>query len=194
MNSIYFITAFLLSFPSLLAQELVIEEGVGVGPLQLGQSFEEVVHILGFNGDLKTYDDYVAEELFFEDPENSLECAIGFDYYVKYEHLLKLPVSYIYFKDNVITQIKVSSFPEYYFALASDTQTKQGLSFWEEQQKVESIYGSPDLTVNYDSFILESLFYFEKGITFNLREDNYRTAHIYQTSTQKIFDDFKDQF
>jgi len=194
MKNIYLISAFLLSFSSLIAQELVIEEGVGVGPLKLGQSFEEVVHILGFNGDLKTYDDYLAEELFFEDPENSLECAIGFDYYVKYEHLLTIPVSYIYFKDNVITQIKVSSFPEYYFAIASDTHTKEGLAFWEEQQKVESIYGTPDLTVNYDSFILESLFYFDRGITFNFREDNYRTAHIYQTSTRQVFDDFKDQF
>ena len=68
-------------------QSVLVQEGVGVGPLKLGQSFEEVVHILGFGGDLKNFDDYLAEELFQDDPEIALECAIGFEYYVKYEHL-----------------------------------------------------------------------------------------------------------
>lgn len=178
----------------LQAQEVIIEEGVGVGPLKLGQSFEEVVNILGFSGDLKTYDDYLAEELFFEDPKNSLECAIGFDYYVKYEHLLTLPVSYVFFKDNVINQIKVSSFPEYYFSIAMETKTKEGLEFWAETSQLESIYGSPDLKVNYDSFILDAYFYFDKRITFNLREENFRTAHIYQEQSQEVFNSFKNQF
>lgn len=175
-------------------QDLIIEEGVGVGPLKLGQSFEEVVHILGFNGDLKTYDDYLAEELFFEDPENALECTIGFEYYVKYEHLLTLPVSYVYFKDNVITQIKVSSFPEYYFSIARATTTKEGLDFWADTEIVEEIYGTPDLKVNYDSFILDAYFYFDKGITINLREGNYRTAHIYNGQSDGLFANFKNQF
>lgn len=194
MKNLFFTAMFFFSFFILNGQELVIEEGIGVGPLKLGQSFEEVVHILGFNGDLKTYDDYLADELFFEDPENSLECAIGFEYYVKYEHLLTLPVSYVYFKDNVITQIKVSSFPEYYFSIAKSTKTKEGLDFWEETNKVEEIYGNPDLKVNYDSFILDAYFYFNKGITINLREGNYRTAHIYNEQSASMIDDFKNQF
>jgi hypothetical protein len=175
-------------------QEVVIFEGSGVGPLKLGQSFEEVVNILGFNGDLKTYDDYVAEELFFEDPENQLECAIGFDYYVKYEHLLTLPVAYVYFKDNVINQIKVSSFPEYYFSIAKVTKTSKGLDFWAASNQVEKLYGVPDLKVNYDSFILNAYFYFDKGITFNMRENNYRTAHIFQEQSSELFNSFKNQF
>ncbi len=194
MKNIILTTILVCSTFIVKSQDLIIEEGIGIGPLKLGQSFEEVVHILGFNGDLKTYDDYVAEELFFEDPENSLECAIGFDYYVKYEHLLTLPVSYVYFKDNVINQIKVSSFPEYYFSIARDTKTKSGLDFWAATTKVEEIYGSPDLKVNYDSFILDAYFYFDKGITFNMREDNYRTAHIYQEQSDALFNEFKNQF
>ena len=194
MKNIFLSAALIFSFFIIKGQELIIEEGIGVGPLKLGQSFEEVVHILGFNGDLKTYDDYLAEELFFEEPENSLECAIGFEYYVKYEHLLTLPVSYVYFKDNVITQIKVSSFPEYYFSIAKDTKTKEGLDFWAETNAVEKIYGTPDLKVNYDSFILDSYFYFDKGITINMREGNYRTAHIYNGQSSDLIGDFKNQF
>lgn len=178
----------------LKGQDVVIVEGSAVGPLKLGQSFEEVVNILGFNGELKTYDDYVAEELFFADPENQLECAIGFDYYVKYEHLLTLPIAYVYFKDNVINQIKVSSFPEYYFPIARATKTSQGLDFWAASSQVEQVYGAPDLKVNYDSFILNAYFYFDKGITINLRENNYRTAHIYQEQSSELYNSFKNQF
>lgn len=175
-------------------QSVMVEEGIGVGPLKLGQSFEEVVHILGFGGDLKNFDDYLAEELFQDDPEIALECAIGFEYYVKYEYLLTLPVSYVFFKDNVITQIKVSSFPEYYFAIARDTRTSNGLDFWSEENSVTSIYGDPDLKVNYESFILDSYFYFDKGITFNLRDDNFRSAHIYSKLGQETIEKFKSEF
>ena len=176
------------------SQHVIVEEGRGIGPLKLGQSFEEVVNILGFGGDLKTYDDYLAEELFSEDPEIALECAIGFEYYVKYEHLLTLPVSYVFFKDNMINQIKVSSFPAYYFAIAKDTKTKDGLNFWDESEHVVDIYGSPDLTVNYEGFILNSYFYFEKGITLNLRENNYRSAHIYPKPEQDVIESFFKEF
>ena len=176
------------------AQNVIIDEGVGVGPLKLGQSFEEVVNILGFGGDLKTYDDYVAEELFNVDPEIALECVIGFEYYVKYEHLLTIPISYVFFKDNVISQIKVSSFPEYYFAIARDTQTKSGINFWAEADNIENVYGDPDLKVNYDNFILDSYFYFNNGITLNLRDNNYRSAHIYPVPDPTVIEKFSKEF
>lgn len=189
------LSLFLLTVSFFLkGQNLIIEEGVGVGPLKLGQSFEEVVNILGFSGDLKTYDDYLAEELFSVDPDIALECVIGFDYYVKYEHLLTLPVSYVFFKDNVITQIKVSSFPEYYFAIAKDTKTKNGLNFWAERENVEDVYGTPDLQVKYESFIIDSYFYFEDGITLNLRDNNYRSAHIYPKPEPGVLAKFREEF
>ncbi len=177
-----------------MGQHVIIEEGAGVGPLKLGLSFEGVVNILGFGGDLKTYDDYLAEELFNEDPEIALECAIGFDYYVKYEHLLTLPISYVFFKDNLINQIKVSSFPEYYFSIAKDTKTKYGLNFWAEDKTVVDIYGVPDLKVNYEGFILNSYFYFENGITVNFRDKNYRTAHIYHKLDPSTIEAFSKEF
>ncbi len=192
---ILYVLIFILSTSFVLDDKnLIIEEGVGIGKLQLGQSFEEVVDILGFGGDLKTYEDYLAEELFNEDPEIALECAIGFDYYIKYEHLLTIPVSYIFFKDNVINQIKVSSFPAYYFSIAKDTKTKNGLGFWAEDKRVVDIYGTPDLKVDYQGFILNSYFYFEDGITVNMRENNYRSAHIYKRPNADIIEKFRKEF
>ena len=194
MRFLYVLIIFIVTPLVLKGQVIIVEEGHGVGPLRLGQSFEEVVNILGFGGDLKTYDDYLAEELFSEEPEIALECAIGFEYYVKYEHLLTLPVSYVFFKDNKINQIKVSSFPAYYFAIAKDTKTKDGLNFWDESNRVVDIYGSPDLRVNYEGFILDSYFYFENGITVNMRENNYRSAHIYLRPDQDVIEGFSKEF
>ncbi|MCG8306753.1 MAG: hypothetical protein MI975_05120 [Cytophagales bacterium] len=194
MKLVGVIIPFLILSANVRAQNLIVEEGVGIGRLKLGQSLEEVINVLGFQGELKSYDDYLAEELFNEDPEIALECAIGFDYYIKFEHLITLPVSYVFFKDNSISQIKISSFPEYFFAIARDTRTKNGLNFWSQGSEITEIYGSPDLQVNYDNFILDSYFYFDRGITFNLREDNYRSAHIYSKLNSDIVDKFTNEF
>lgn len=191
---LFYLLIFILLPHFSIGQNIIIEEGIGIGSIKLGQSFEEMVNILGFEGHLKTYDDYMAEELFNEDPEIALECAIGFDYYVKYEHLLALPISYVFFKDSLINQIRVSSFPEYYFSVAKDTRTKNGLNFWAEENSVIDIYGVPDLKVNYENFILNSYFYFEHGITVNLRENNYRSAHIYKKLAQPTIEAFSKGF
>lgn len=194
MRFLSFLIFFFIGSFSIKGQSVIVEEGVGIGQLKLGQSFEEVANVLGFGGDLKTYDDYLAEELFNEEPDIALECVIGFEYYVKYEHLLTIPVSYVFFKDNVITQIKISSFPAYYFAIARDTKTAGGLNFWSASNNITDAYGAPDLKVNYDSFILDSYFYFNKGITFNLREDNYRSAHIYTKVDAQTVEKFRKEF
>ena len=192
---LFYLFVFFIALPfTLKGQHIIIDEGKGVGPLRLGQSFEEVVNILGFGGDLKTYDDYLAEELFNEDPDLALECVLGFDYYIKYEHLLVLPVSYVFFKNNAITQIKLSSFPEYYFGIAKDTQTTKGLDFWDESKRVTDLYSMPDLKVNYDGFILDSYFYFDQGFTVSMRDNTFRIAHIYSKPDPVLVKKFKGEF
>jgi hypothetical protein len=194
MRVFYLVVFMLFSSYLVQGQHIIIEEGKGVGTLKLGQSFEEVVNILGFGGDLKTYDDYLAEELFNEDPEIALECVLGFEYYVKYTHLLILPVSYVFFKNNAVSQIMVSSFPEYYFSIAKDSKTKKGLEFWAENNRVINVYGNPDLKVNYEGFILNAYFYFDQGITIDLRENNFRAAHIYARPEQALVKKFVSEF
>ncbi len=162
------------------AQSIIITEGDGIGQLKIGQSVNDLVDVIGFKGKMKTYDDYVAEELFTEDPAKSLECIIGFDYYIKYQYLMKLPVAYIFIKNNVVSQIKLTSFPEYFFAIAKSTTTSQGLPFWAGKDDMTKTYGKPDATKDYESFMLETSVYFDKGIAFSFRDSNYRVAHIFR--------------
>lgn len=170
----------------------IINPGEGIGRLHIGQTYQQATSILGFNGKLKTYDDYVADELFNVDPSKALECVIGFDYYVKYEYLLTMPVSYVFFKDNKVNQIKVTSIPEYYVSLAKDVKTSDGLEFWADPQRVKGVYGSPGFSFNYDSYILKSDFYFKKGITISIRDDYYRVAHIYRPLSDEVIKKFED--
>jgi len=158
----------------------------GIGMLKIGQSYEEVQSILGF-GKLKTYEDYLEEELFSQQPGAMLECVIGFDYYIKYEYLITLPVEYIYFKNDTVNQIKVTSFPEYYRDLCEDVQTPDNLRFWEDEASMKDAYGNPAFDYDYDWYLLKSYFYPNKGIVFNFRENKCRTAHIIpQMSTEVI--------
>lgn len=163
-----------------------ITPGRALEALKLDLTYEEVVEVLGFEGKVKTYNDYIAEELFSTDPEDALECQIGFDTYVRYEYLLTLPVSYVYFKDGKVVGFRASSLPEYYHALAQDIKTDEGLEFWAVHDRVESVYGQPELVKDYDDFIIRSYFYFDKGITVNEREGLYRSVHIYHPPSEEI--------
>jgi hypothetical protein len=168
-----------------------ITSGRGIEALKLGQTYEEVVEVLGFKGKLKTYDEYLAEELFSTDPKDALECAIGFDYYVRYEYLLTLPISYAFFKDNRLVQIMVSSIPQYYHALARDVQTEKGLRFWSEAARVEQLYGPPAVQKQYPDFILNTMFYLDNGIAMQVRDDLYRSVHIFEMPSQDIAEQFR---
>ena len=173
------------------ARAQVIMPGKGVGALRIGQSYEEMRTILGFKGELKTYEDYIDEVLFTEDPDKVLECRIGFDYYIKFEHLLTIPVSYVYFKDNKINQIRVTSLPGYYRAIAEDIKTPKGLSFWSGEPAVHKLYGDPDFIREYKDFMFEAWFYFGKGIAFNFREGRYRAAHIFKPPSGELIREFE---
>jgi hypothetical protein len=167
--------------------------GEGIGPLKIGQSYEEVVSILGFKGKLKTYSDYVAEVLFSENPSDFLECRIGFDYYVRYEHLLTLPVSYVFYEDDKINQIMVSSLPAYYRDLARDVQTPQGLAFWSTDEAIRRQYGAESLLRDYPGFMTTEMFYFSKGLGLQLRNREFRNAHIFKPPDAELQRSFARQ-
>lgn len=169
-----------------------ITSGRGIEALKLGQTYEEVVEVLGFKGKLKTYDNYLAEELFNMNPEEALECALGFDYYVRYEYLLTLPVSYAFFKDNRLVQMMISSIPQYYHALARDVETEKGLKFWSGAAAVEQLYGPPAMQKQYPDFILNTMFYPDNGIAMQVRDDLYRSVHIFQLPSSDVVAEFRE--
>jgi hypothetical protein len=179
----------LLAVESLSAQTQIVP-GQGIGPLLIGQSYEEVVALLGFEGKLKTFSDYVSEVLFSESPDNYLECRIGFDYYVRYEHLLTLPVSYVFYKEDKINQIMVSSLPAYYRDLSRDIKTAQGSAFWGTAEDIRRSYGVESVIRDFPAFMYSAMFYFSRGISFHMHSGEYRTAHIFQPPGADLMQSF----
>ena len=122
-----------------------------------------------------------------------LECVIGFDYYMKFEHLMSLPVHFIFFKNDKINQILITSFPEYFFSISKDVRMDNGLQFFASKDEVTSAMGEADLEYDYEWYLLKSCFYFTKGLTFNFRDGEFRTAHIHNVvSTEKANQFAKD--
>lgn len=161
------------------AQAFKIDPGVGFEMLKVGDSFEKVQSTVGF-GKLKTYKQYIAEELFDRSPEQAVECMLGFDHYLKFEHLIPIPVFHIFFKDDKVCQILVSSFPDYYRPLSEDVVIKENLRFWDDRKKLKSVMGTANFINEDEYLILESHLYLDYGVTFNFRDNALRTVHVFK--------------
>ena len=64
MKRVIFLSLMFFVFNSAHSQNIV--PGEGVGPFKIGQSYEEMRFILGFKGEIKTFDDYLNEVLFLQ--------------------------------------------------------------------------------------------------------------------------------
>ncbi len=180
MKTIFTFLALLLFIPTSSEQDIIkLTPGIGFEEIKIGDSYDAVQETLGF-GKKKSYNLYIADELFDRSPDSALECLIGFDHYIKYEYLLTLPVHYIFFKDNKVVQIKSTSFPEYYHTICENVEIGQGIRFWENVSEMKSAIGEESLKVEEDYLILDTYHYFSKGITLSAREKQVRTVHVYQ--------------
>jgi hypothetical protein len=65
-------------------------------------------------------------------------------------------------------------------------KTSEGLSFWASASDIDKIYGRAAFTTQYDLFMLESLFYFDRGITFDSRGEHVRSVHLYKPSDATV--------
>ena len=106
---------------------------------------------------------------------NSLD--MSYDFLVTYQHLMWLPISELYFKENKLCMIRLSSYPEYNQMICGDLGTMEGLSFWDDPEKVVSIYGSIDSQSNSDKTYY---IYSEKGLAVEMTDNEVRAMFIFQ--------------
>ena len=170
---------FLIFSIDTMGQNIALNSGSGFKDLKIGDTYDQVEDVLGF-GKKKSYEKYLADELFDRDPNEALECVIGFDYYIKLEYLITLPILYVYFKDDKVVQIKTTSFPEYYSAICEDVITDNNLKFWSNIDKMKQAMGKEDIFLDEEYLILKSYVYLSKGISFSTREDKVRMIHIFK--------------
>jgi hypothetical protein len=101
MRIIVFIVLFFTAF-YVSAQDIIPKERFG--DLKLGVTYEDVIWIIGFDGS-KLSKESAPEML----REPLTELNIDFDYVVNFRYIMDLPVTSVYFKDDLVVFFTISS-------------------------------------------------------------------------------------
>ena len=146
--------------------------GEGIMDVKIGADWDEVEWELGFKGEKVDKADVDPELTFIANA-----ARVDFDFVVKYQHLMWLPVSELFFKDDKICMIQLSSYPEYYKMFCADIGTVEGLNFWDNPSSVNEVYGNHENVKNGGkSYVLIS----DKGLGIQIFESEVRTMFIFQ--------------
>jgi hypothetical protein len=146
--------------------------GEGIMDVKIGADWDEVEWELGFKG-TKVNKNAADPELKFM----AEKAGVDFDFIVMYQHLMWLPVSEVFFKDDKVCMIQLNSYPEYNKMLCADIGTVEGLNFWDNPERVKEIYNNPVNAKNGEnSYIL----FKDKGLGVQIFENEVRTMFIFQ--------------
>ena len=154
----------------------IIIPGEGLMDVKIGADWDEIEWELGFKGKKLEKGE--------EDPDLSFisdVSAVDFDFVVSYQHIMWLPVSALFFKDNKVCMIQLSSYPEYYTMLCVDIGTVEGLNFWDNQSHTKELYGNQQ-TMEHGgkSYIM----YKQHGLGVELFEGEIRSMLIFQSQIE----------
>ena len=157
-----------------MAQAQVIYPKKGYEEINIGVTYEDVIWILGFDGS-KISKDSAPEML--KAPADEL--GIDYDYIVNFRYIMDYPVTSAYFKGNLAVMFTFSSYPEYNQFICQDIQTSNGLKFWDNLDKVKSLYGNTPLKLNYSEGNQTYYAYKDAGICLGLDSNQVRTVLIF---------------
>jgi len=171
MRVFVFIILFLIPF-YMSAQDIIPKERFG--EVEIGITYEDVIWIIGFDGSKISRES--APEMLRE-PLNELN--IEFDYVVNFRYIMDLPVTSVYFKDNLVVYFTISSYPEYNQFICQDLITSVGLKFWDSLNQVKELYGENISLMDYTSGNIKYYVYKDDGINFGIDDDEVRTISIF---------------
>lgn len=167
---IFLIPVILLSFS---AKSQVIVPKKNLEEIEIGITYEDVVWILGFEG-TKILKENAPEML----TGHVNELGIAFDYVVNYRYIMDLPITSVYFKDDLLVFFTISSYPEYNQFICQDLATSEGLKFWDPIKKAVDIYGQYKVLDAGEGNIVYHA-YPEKGICLGIDSGEVRTISIF---------------
>ena len=154
------------------AQDIIPKERFG--DLKLGVTYEDVIWIIGFDGSKLSKDS--APEMLREPLK---ELNIDFDYVVNFRYIMDLPVTSVYFKEDLVVFFTISNYPEYNQFICQDLVTSDGLKFWDSLTQVKELYGNDVSLMGYTSGKIKYFVYKNDGICFGLDDDEVRTIGIF---------------
>jgi len=169
---IFFSFLFIFSVVSVKNYGQFVIPGEGIMDVKIGADWDEVEWELGFKGQKVDSADAAEELTFF-----AQAAGVDFDFVVQYQHLMWLPVSELYFKDDKVCMILLSSYPEYYKMICADIGTVEGVNFWDNPADVTEVYGNYKNVENgKNSYIMIN----DIGLGIQIFENEVRTMFIFQ--------------
>jgi hypothetical protein len=165
---------FALLLAGLVAHAQVVYPKKGFEEINLGITYEDVIWILGFDGSKMNKD--TAPQML---AAPAAELGIDYDYVVNFRYIMDYPVTSVYFKGDLAVMITLSSYPEYNQFICQDIQTSKGLKFWDNLEKIKSLYGSSPLKLNYSEGDLSYYSLKSTGICFGIDNSQVRTMLIF---------------
>ena len=150
--------------------------GEGIMDVKLGIDWDEVAWELGFKG-MKLEKANAQEGLTII----AEQANVDFDFAVRYQHIMWLPVTDLFFKDGKLCMLQLSSYPEYNQMLCADIGTVEGLNFWDSSAQVQQVYGEgEEVEKNGKSYYV----FPSKGIALEMLNDEVRTMVIFQAQME----------
>ena len=144
--------------------------------VQLGADWDEIEWELGFKGFKIEKENTNATLKHIAD-----ETGIDYDFIVSYQHIMWLPVSDLFFKDNKVCLIQLSSYPEYNMMLCADIGTIEGLNFWDDSLKIKEIYGDMEKSNRENKVYFVSK---KRGLGVEVLDDEARAMFMFQPLTK----------
>ncbi len=159
------------------AQTITLNEGFE--EVILGISQDNLIEIIGFKGKTVDQQDYITTYLGNRDQSAVPAFRTGFDQCVVYNHIMPIPVTKVFFSNDQAVTIVISSFPSFSRPICLETQTKEGLTFWDTKQEMERIYGS-EYRIDDSDGRLTYYYYDQQGIGFGLSNKEIRIIEFYK--------------
>ncbi len=151
----------------------------GFDDLVLGITESQVENITGFSGTALTADEYYNQEVPGRKKENLPESRTGFDKCTLFNFIMPIPVTRVFYKDNKVVMIEVSSYPDFTRPICLDSKTAQGLKFWDSKETMEKIYGKTYRKDSSQDGKTDYYYYDTKGIGFALANNEVRIIYFY---------------
>lgn len=166
---VIFLFIYFLSMDKINAQFLI--PGEGLMDVKIGADWDEVEWELGFRGEKIDKENTIPELLLIAEKAN-----VDFDFVVQYHHIMRLPITDLFFKDDKICMIQISSYPEFNNMICADIGTTEGLNFWDDMQRVKDLYGNNmELKQEGKSYIV----FKDRGLGVELSDNEVRTMFIF---------------
>ncbi len=175
----FILTIALIFIPLIIAPAQTITLDRGFESLTVGITSEAVENYIGFKGKTISRQEYIDTRSNEADLSSRPAFRMEFDECIIYNHIMPVPVAEVFLKDNRVISIEINSLPSFSRPICLETQTMEGVTFWQSKEEMLQVHGEayrevkgPDNITNY--------YYDSKGTGFGLANDEIRIIYFFE--------------